>query len=154
MTWQPYTMAKMEALADICRDSQVIWRSRCPLICFDIVEFHLSDRVMRQFGLEKPILDACDTQATPHAIDRRTADKNLLVRHRSHLDAWNDRESIMVQGENYTEHSLGMYMAWYMQIMILRITNLTFAQPASHYHPTTTILVSFLLTFKNINLYM
>ncbi|XP_057520636.1 serine/threonine-protein phosphatase 7 long form homolog [Amaranthus tricolor] len=61
MTWQPYTMAKMEALPDICRDSQVIWRSRCPLICFDIVEFHLPDRVMSQFGLERPIPDACDT---------------------------------------------------------------------------------------------
>ena len=92
----------MEVLPDICRDSHIIWRSRCPLICFHIVEFHLSDRVMRQFGLEQPILDACDTQATLHAIDRRTVDKNFLVRHRSHVDAWNDRESMMLQEENYT----------------------------------------------------
>ena len=112
------------------------------------------DRVMRQFGLEQPISDAYDTQATLHAIDRRTAEKNFLVRHRSHVDAWNDRESVMVQGENCTGHSLGMYMAWYRHITILRITNPTFAQPVSHYHPTATILVSFLSTFKNIILYM
>ena len=114
------------------------------------MEFHLSDRVMHQFGLEEPIPDACDTQATLHAIKQRTAD-NFLVRHRSHIDAWNDRESATVQGENYTGQRLGMYMAWYRQIMILRIMNPTFAQPASHYHPTATILISFLSTFKNIN---
>ena len=101
MTWQPYTVAKVEALSDICRDSQVIWQSHYPLIC-NIMKFHLSDRVMRQFSLEQPIPDACDTQATLHAIDRRTADKNFLVRHRSHVDAWNDRESMMLQEENYT----------------------------------------------------
>ena len=80
----------MEALPDICGDSQVIWRSSCPLICFDIVGFHQPDRVICQFGLEQHILDACDTQAILYAIDRRTVDKNLLVRCRPHVDAWND----------------------------------------------------------------
>ena len=80
-------MAKIEALPDICRDSQVIWRSRCPLIFFDIVKFHLADRVMRQFSLEQHIQDACDTQATLHAIDWRTVNKKFLVRHRSDVDA-------------------------------------------------------------------
>ena len=96
MTWQPYTAAKMEALPDICRSGQGIWRSRCPLICFNIVELHLSDRVMRQFGLEQVIPDACDTQAALHAIDRRTEDKNYIIRHRSHVDVWNDRASRLV----------------------------------------------------------
>ena len=149
MTWQPYTAAKMEGLPDICRDGQVTWRSRCPLICFDIVEFHMPDRVMRQFGLDQPIPDTCDTQATLHGIDRRTADKNFPVRHRSHVDAWNDQESTIVQGENYTGQSLGMYMAWYRQITILHIKNPTFTQPTSHYHPTATILVCYLSTLEN-----
>ncbi|XP_057546532.1 uncharacterized protein LOC130825369 [Amaranthus tricolor] len=95
---------------------------------------------MRQFGLEQLIPDACDTQATLHAIDQRTTDKNFLVRYRLHVDAWNARESVIVQGENYTGQSLGMYMAWYRQITILRLTNPTSAQPSSHYHPTATIL--------------
>ena len=50
--------------------------SLCPLIHFDIMEFHLTDRVMRRFGLEQPIPDACDTQVALHAIDWRTWDKN------------------------------------------------------------------------------
>ena len=150
MTWQPYTVSKMEALPEICRAGQSVWRARCPLICFDIVEFHLPDRVMRQFGLEQLIPDACDTEAALHTIDRRTADKNYSVRHRSHVDAWNDRAARLVQGENYTGQSLGAYMSWYRQISILRITSPTFARPGSHYHPTTTLLVTLLLKIKNI----
>ncbi|XP_057527841.1 uncharacterized protein LOC130806685 [Amaranthus tricolor] len=76
MTWQPYTAAKMDALPHICTSGHEIWRSRCPLICFDIVELHLPDRVMRQFGLEQVIPQAYDTQPQLHAIDRRTGDKN------------------------------------------------------------------------------
>ncbi|XP_057544037.1 uncharacterized protein LOC130823434 [Amaranthus tricolor] len=33
-----------------------------------------------------------------------------------------------------------MYMSWYRRISILRVTNTTFAQPGSHYHPTSTLL--------------
>lgn len=33
----------------------VLWRSVVSLICFEIVEWHQSDRVMRQFGLQQPI---------------------------------------------------------------------------------------------------
>ncbi|XP_057530802.1 serine/threonine-protein phosphatase 7 long form homolog [Amaranthus tricolor] len=140
MTWQPYTAAKMEALPHICTSGHEIWRSRCPLICFDIVELHLPDRVMRQFGLEQVIPQACDTQRQLHAIDRRTGDKNYLVRHRSHVDAWNDRASTLVGGDNFTGHSSAMYMSWYRRISILRLTNIAFAQPGSHYHPTSTLL--------------
>ena len=42
----------------ICRSGHGIWRSLCPLICFDIVESHLPYRVMCQFDLEQVIPDA------------------------------------------------------------------------------------------------
>ena len=109
----------MKALLDICRSGQCIWRSRCPLILFDIVELHLLYRVMHQFDLEQVIPDAYDTQAALHAIDKRTGDKNCIMLHRSHVDAWNDQTSRLVQGENYTGQSLGAYMSWYRQISIL-----------------------------------
>jgi mobile domain-containing protein len=144
MVWQPYTTAKLDALPDICIAGQGIWRSRCPLICFDVVEFHLPDRVMRQFGMEQRIPQACDTGVDLHKIDRRTEDKNFLHRHRSHVDAWRDRASSLVQGDNYTGQTLGDYMMWYRRITRLRITNPTSAQSASHHHPTATILVCLL----------
>ncbi|XP_021753616.1 uncharacterized protein LOC110718989 [Chenopodium quinoa] len=55
MIWQPYTEAVMDRLPEICRSDMHIWRTRAPLIFFDVVKFHLPDRVLRQFGLEKPI---------------------------------------------------------------------------------------------------
>ena len=136
----------MDALPHICRSGHEIWRSRCPLICFDIIELHLPDRVMRQFGLEQVIPHACDTQTQLHAIDRRTGDKNYVIRHRSQVDAWNDRASRLVQGENYTRQSSGAYMNWYRHSSILRLTNTTIEQPGSHYHLISTLLVRLLLT--------
>ncbi|XP_057521388.1 serine/threonine-protein phosphatase 7 long form homolog [Amaranthus tricolor] len=108
ITWQPYTAAKMDALPHICTSGHEILRSCFPLICFDIIELHLPDRVMRQFGLEQVILQACDTQPQLHVIDWRTGDKNYVVRHRLHVDAWNDRASTLVRGDNFTGHSSGM----------------------------------------------
>ena len=96
MTWQPYTTAKMDALPHICRSVHEIWRSHCSLVCFDIVELHLPDSVMRQFGLEQVIPRACDTQPQLHVINRRTGDKNYVIRHRSQIDAWNDWASWLV----------------------------------------------------------
>ena len=34
-----------------CTEEAHLWRIRAPLICFYAVEFHLPQRVMRQFGL-------------------------------------------------------------------------------------------------------
>ena len=34
-----------------CTEASQIWRARAPVICFEIVELHLPDRVLCQFGL-------------------------------------------------------------------------------------------------------
>ncbi|KAK1258124.1 hypothetical protein QJS04_geneDACA021090 [Acorus gramineus] len=49
VVWKPY-IGKYESLPPICRDHHMLWLARVPLICFDIVEMHLPDRVARQFG--------------------------------------------------------------------------------------------------------
>ncbi|CAH9067864.1 unnamed protein product [Cuscuta europaea] len=47
------------------------WRARVSLICFDVVEHHFSDRVLRQFGLQEIIPLPCDTSLDLQKIDRR-----------------------------------------------------------------------------------
>ena len=44
----------MNLIPQCMRDNEY-WRSVCPLICYYIVEYHLPNRVMRQFG----ILQSC-----------------------------------------------------------------------------------------------
>ncbi|WMV13712.1 hypothetical protein MTR67_007097 [Solanum verrucosum] len=48
--WEPYSDDLIERLPDYCRIGRDIWRVRDPIFCWDVIEVHLSDRVMRQFG--------------------------------------------------------------------------------------------------------
>ncbi|KAG9440447.1 hypothetical protein H6P81_020612 [Aristolochia fimbriata] len=50
--WQSY-LDFMQCLPAICIEGRRIWLSRIPLICFEIVELHVPDRVMLQFGLDQ-----------------------------------------------------------------------------------------------------
>ncbi|KAG9458823.1 hypothetical protein H6P81_003331 [Aristolochia fimbriata] len=52
VNWQPYQDFVQRQPA-ICVEGRRIWLSRTPLICLEIVELHVPDRVMLQFGLEQ-----------------------------------------------------------------------------------------------------
>ncbi|XP_021757408.1 serine/threonine-protein phosphatase 7 long form homolog [Chenopodium quinoa] len=124
MIWQPYTEAVMDRLPEICRSDMHIWRSRAPLICFDVVEFHLPDRVLRQFGLDQPIPQDVDTDVALHRKDRR-GQRNWEIRHSDHVHEWSRREALVVQGYPFTGTSspaMTEYMAWYRRITRLVIT--------------------------------
>ncbi|XP_021715080.1 serine/threonine-protein phosphatase 7 long form homolog [Chenopodium quinoa] len=101
MIWQPYTEAVMDRLPEICRSDMHIWRSRAPLICFDVVEFHLPDRVLRQFGLDQPIPQDVDTDVALHRKDRR-GQRNWEIQHSDHVHEWSRREALVVQGYPFT----------------------------------------------------
>ncbi|GFZ05470.1 hypothetical protein Acr_17g0010420 [Actinidia rufa] len=49
-TWRSYD-AIMHELPYYCRVASDIWVSKSPLVCFEVVEWHLPDRVCRQFQL-------------------------------------------------------------------------------------------------------
>ncbi|GFS36484.1 hypothetical protein Acr_00g0046210 [Actinidia rufa] len=64
-TWRPYDDI-MHELPDYCRVASDIWVSRSPLVCFEVVEWHLPDRVCRQFGLRQIIPVAANTSPELH----------------------------------------------------------------------------------------
>ena len=51
--WEPYggEDALPFQLSNVYGADDYFYRMRCPLICFYAVEYHLSDRVARQFGV-------------------------------------------------------------------------------------------------------
>ncbi|GFZ08616.1 hypothetical protein Acr_20g0004240 [Actinidia rufa] len=57
----------MHELPDYCRVASDIWVSRSPLVCFEVVEWHLPDRVCKQFGLRQDVPVAVDTSPALHA---------------------------------------------------------------------------------------
>ena len=68
-----------------------MWRSTIPLICFWLVEFHLLDRVLRQFGLKQEQPRDANTNRDLYKIDvRAKVEKNWSVEHAVHFQKWND----------------------------------------------------------------
>ncbi|KAF3651645.1 hypothetical protein FXO38_16493 [Capsicum annuum] len=51
--WEPYPDELIESLPDYCCVGRDIWRARIPIFNWDVVEVHLPDRVMRQFGIQQ-----------------------------------------------------------------------------------------------------
>jgi len=61
--WQPYDTDEVEAMGlnSICKRDSELWRAEVPLIYYYVVEWHLPNRVLRQFGKLQPV----DVQHTP-----------------------------------------------------------------------------------------
>ncbi|XP_020272096.1 serine/threonine-protein phosphatase 7 long form homolog [Asparagus officinalis] len=110
--WQPYT-PHLPRLPLICMEGHGIWRARVPLICFEIVEIHVPDRVFRQFGLAQhapQYVEKIERKATKggHQIDwRRT--------HQSYIARWNDRHQLIVD-PLYPPMEEVDYIKWYWGI--------------------------------------
>ncbi|XP_057516734.1 serine/threonine-protein phosphatase 7 long form homolog [Amaranthus tricolor] len=69
--WDPYPAEAYAAVPEHSGIHSGAWRASVPLICFDIVEVHLPERVMHQYGLVQGIPPPCDTEPRLHQISRR-----------------------------------------------------------------------------------
>ena len=101
-----------------------MWRSTVPLICFWLVEFHLPDRVLRQFGLKQEQPRDANTNCDLHKIDvRGKVEKNWSVEHAVHIQKWNDRDEYVCNALKMEEAMSchHPYMAWYRRITRLYI---------------------------------
>lgn len=114
--WEPYTASDLARLPAICTVDAQYWTCEVPLINFDIVEFHLPSRVLRQFGWEQHIPPICDTDQRLHRTSRRHAYRTgWPAVHARHIDAWGDRAQRIIRGvPTFRRLSLDSpYMVWY-----------------------------------------
>lgn len=97
-----------------------------PLICFDVVEFHHPDRVLRQFGQHQTIPAVCDTIRDIHLTDRRGRQNyDWAHHHRQFVDMWSERCARVVSGPpiDGPVDLNDPYMVWYRRITRLLIGN-------------------------------
>jgi len=72
VVWEPYPDEVLQTLPPIYWHGSHIWRARISLICYEIVEMHVPDRVLRQFSLNQHILEPDEqlpTMDRKHRID-------------------------------------------------------------------------------------
>ncbi|GFZ19033.1 hypothetical protein Acr_27g0007720 [Actinidia rufa] len=117
-TWRPYD-AIMHELPDYCRVGSDIWVSRSPLVCFEVVEWHLPNRVCRQFGLRQVVPEAPNTSLVLHGIDMRgRARTDWTQFHREHIDRWHHRLEYLVVWviDDTAMRYDDPYLVWYRRI--------------------------------------
>ncbi|CAH9081713.1 unnamed protein product [Cuscuta epithymum] len=141
ITWMPYRPDMLAELPPAGREQTHIWRARVPLICFDIVELHLPDRVMRQFGFEQVIPRPIDTYVELHKLDRRGKHtEDWALRHVRYVTMWDRRAELAVAGTpTYVPSVSGDYMGWYYSITRLFVSP-SFRLPTHHYQPSSLAL--------------
>lgn len=154
MIWQPYTPERLALLPDVCVKDQHLWRTMAPLICFDSVEWHHPDRVLRQFGLHQGIPKPCDTEVKLHSIDRRGRHHyDWRSYHGRYIQLWEACEESIAVGEveEHPMHYHDPYMEWYRKVTRRLITPLT-QRPHMRFQPssgTTHLLVQSLTAIHN-----
>ncbi|GFZ11319.1 hypothetical protein Acr_22g0007170 [Actinidia rufa] len=113
------TMISCMSFPDYCRVASDIWVSRSPLVCFEVVEWHLPDRVCRQFGLRQIIPVAANTSPELHGIDMRgRARTDWTQLHGEYIDHWHHRREYLVVGviDAAAMRYDDPYMVWYRRI--------------------------------------
>ncbi|KAG9446150.1 hypothetical protein H6P81_012278 [Aristolochia fimbriata] len=96
--WQPY-LVFLQHLPAICVEGRRIWWSRTPLICFEIVELHVPDRVMLQFGLEQ-VTPLEDVEHVTRISWKGRAGEDWAVYHRDYIARWEARAESVVAGRD------------------------------------------------------
>ncbi|KAL0906705.1 hypothetical protein M5K25_025220 [Dendrobium thyrsiflorum] len=116
VTWEPYTAEIQSQVADICLSGQTIWLAHVPLVAWTRVEWHLPDRVLRQFGFV-PTVDVQPMEPKFVRVDGRgKADTDWLVYYLHYIGLWEDRRAHIIEGTPFgedTEHLIQHYLQWF-----------------------------------------
>ena len=90
-----------------------------PLICFQIVKWHLPNRALRQFGMQQDIPRPANTDVKLHDCDLRgKVHENWRHRWRKYITIWDHRREHVVTRDKM----VGLmayhdpYMDWYRRI--------------------------------------
>ncbi|XP_057983398.1 serine/threonine-protein phosphatase 7 long form homolog [Malania oleifera] len=123
--WAPYTDDIVADLPPGYAVGSDLWVARVPLICFHIVEWHLPDRVMRQFGFRQGIPGRFCTSGVDvrgedlHEIDGCSqGNTDWAAEHAMYVSMWVHRHDYIVEGvrADGPMRLEDLYYAWYRSI--------------------------------------
>ncbi|XLR32078.1 hypothetical protein S83_059978, partial [Arachis hypogaea] len=98
-------------------DGAELWSATVPLICFETVEWHPTDRVRRQFGFQQdPPVEPMKLGASHNIVLTGPKNKNWGVEHEKWISQWlNSPASVLTgaHGDHYQPSE--QYMDWYVR---------------------------------------
>ncbi|KAL0928805.1 hypothetical protein M5K25_000728 [Dendrobium thyrsiflorum] len=150
VTWEPYTTEIMSQVPDICLSGRFIWLARVPLVSWTRVEWHLPDRVLRQFGFV-PTIDVHPMEPKFVRVDGRgKSDTDWLVYYLHYIGLWEDRTSHITEGTplgDDTKHLIQHYLQWFRSWATLYMLRPTSTPPTTYYprSPSERYLRQYLL---------
>lgn len=108
--------------------------ARVPLICFALVEWHLPDRVLRQFGHPQHEPEPMEEYRRVDGRGRAKTDWTLY--HRHHIEIWGHRSQHIVQPRAETEGGMDVddYLRWYRPRTVPYLSQPP-ERPPSEYYP-------------------
>ncbi|XP_073120213.1 serine/threonine-protein phosphatase 7 long form homolog [Henckelia pumila] len=98
--WTVYEMESPELNMYLEGNRNLLCRSACPLINFDIVEMHRPERCLRQFGMHQGIPPPATNYENFHKLTRQgRSDFDWAPFHKQFVDMWTDRYNFVTGGE-------------------------------------------------------
>ncbi|CAM0876388.1 unnamed protein product [Alopecurus aequalis] len=118
ITWDPYKPSLISGLPALCTHGSAIWRSKTPLICFQIVEMHVPDRVLLQFGMIQHIPDP--VVAVERVTMQGKTDEDWSTYHEKYIKQWDNRLLSVAEQHNTVNsdptRARNCYLEWYWRI--------------------------------------
>ncbi|XP_021304829.1 serine/threonine-protein phosphatase 7 long form homolog [Sorghum bicolor] len=127
VNWEPYTAndALHLGVSSMYSEDEDLYLMICPLICFYAVEWHLPNRVARQFGLcQQWPVPPFDTSVELHKIDRQKQKKTFEFEtlHRQYIEVWDQFHDNLYENEQpHTNYNFRAYLTWYLGVTRTRL---------------------------------
>ncbi|QHO01413.1 uncharacterized protein DS421_13g414830 [Arachis hypogaea] len=117
--WNPYSLDHIENIVvpnDILQH-RLMWSAVVPLISFECIEWHESDRVMRQFSLAQEVPGEATRLAESHnVVLTGPKNKDWRVEHSGYILRWTNRLSSVLVGDPALHYQASdRYMQWYTE---------------------------------------
>ena len=126
----------------------------CATICFDIVEVHLLECILRQYGLVQGIPPSCDTEPDLHLISRKNqGTANWMEINGCHIALWDHRLELLAQGapiDVVGAPSTRDYMPWFLSITRRWMTPRSIIA-AVHYAPAAPTMTQYVSLHLHLN---
>ncbi|KAF7844642.1 serine/threonine-protein phosphatase 7 long form-like protein [Senna tora] len=111
--WRPYDEDHVsQQIPHYCIDNRHIWLANVPLICFHIVEWQYSDRVLRHFGMDQPIPENPVDIDFLHTLKLTgNISANWFIEHQFYIHVWNNWQARVAFAPPY--HGFGTHVRVY-----------------------------------------